>query len=217
MKVDPWAPYSLHDEHGLTSSEAWMLFTLVLHADWKTHVWEGSRNELASLACGVAVKTVRKACERLVDLGLISERDRFRPNGRGRLEVLCYDQVVIPNRGPATFTDGARRWSDSGKAQTGEQGREPEQDADADRAETGQGTSRDRAEIRQIDATHQGKRGPFRSEAVRKVEEETWASVSTVDGQSPKERALAALGAQPDAEWDPDAPPPWSRAQQGER
>ena len=97
VKVDPWALFELHDRHHLTPHEALVLFTLVLHADWNQKVWEGSRGELATLASGMSTNTVRGATDRLAELGLIESRQRFRPNGRGRLYVACYDEVVVPN------------------------------------------------------------------------------------------------------------------------
>ena len=213
VKVDPWALLTLHDDHGLTSSEAWILMTLVLHADWNTRVWEGSRNELAGFACGPSVNTVRKACNRLVELGLIAEKSPFKANGRGRIEVVCYDHVVIANAKTSTATAGGPRWPVSGQAHTGEAG----PDAAADRAEIPYQSRSNRSAIAQISASDKEERGPVRREAVRRGEEEAKDLDSTVNGQSPVERALAVMQVEPDAEWDPDEPPPWSSGEGGER
>jgi hypothetical protein len=95
IKMDKFAIFDLATRHRLGAVDAWILNVLTLRAEWETHEWRGTYGELAEDA-RVTRKTAKSACERLAAAGLIEIVESFGPNRSGRVRVLVYDEMVVP-------------------------------------------------------------------------------------------------------------------------
>lgn len=196
VKVDPWSIIEIRSQYPLGSTDAHLLLTLVLHADWKSRQWEGTQSELGMLACGLSTNTVRKATERLAALGLIQMVAPFRQNARGRIDLApVYDVVVVPNQ---THTRGKVR-------------DQRVDDEAANSSATAQQSRIDRAGLAYDAPIDQAKHLLARREAEKETEQEKDKGKPGSIGStlSPLLADLAGVGLDGDRAWDPDEPPPW--------
>jgi DNA-binding MarR family transcriptional regulator len=95
VKLDRYGIETLGRERDLSHTEAWVLLTLVLRADFRTWKWEGTLSELASDALA-SRNTVTKAVVQLWERGIVVTIMPFGRNSRGVLFVTVYDDLVVP-------------------------------------------------------------------------------------------------------------------------
>jgi len=93
LNLDRYAHLQLGRQHGLRSTERYVLLSLLSLADYRSAEWRGTKNELAQEIGETRGKTA-SALERLEKCGLVEVLDDFRPNSPGRLLVLVYDLLV---------------------------------------------------------------------------------------------------------------------------
>jgi hypothetical protein len=104
VRLDRFAVFDVARDLRLSAAEAWLLTTVVLLADWRTHECTRSLTDLAERA-RLNRRTTSAAVQRLTDEGLVTQLEPFGPNRTGVLWVDCYDRLVLPN--PATARNRA--------------------------------------------------------------------------------------------------------------
>jgi len=93
LNLDRYAHLQLGRQHGLRSTERYVLLSLLSLADYRSAEWRGTKNELAQ-EIGESRGKTSSALERLEKSRLVEVLDEFGPNSPGRLLVLVYDLLV---------------------------------------------------------------------------------------------------------------------------
>lgn len=94
--MDTFALEDIGRVHNLSVPERYLLDVLTRRANHRVRAWAGTRSDLAEIT-GMSRNTVHEALGRLTALGLVSVRAEFGPNRKGCVEVLVYDDLVVPS------------------------------------------------------------------------------------------------------------------------
>jgi len=112
-----WVKYDKYfwdfiDTHHLTAYERLTLVAIVSETQWQDETWTGSAVDL-NARTKIPRGTLRTIVNRFVDLGILECVRDFKSNSVGVFKLLCYEEMVVPERKrtgrPVGSTDSFQR------------------------------------------------------------------------------------------------------------
>ena len=96
VRLDKYGAFDLGRQCELSAWERWLLVALCLAADWRDHCLSTTYSELSEWT-GLSRNRIPTVLNRLEDCGLVSIRKSFGPNHDGRIKILAWDKMIVPN------------------------------------------------------------------------------------------------------------------------
>ena len=112
-----WVKYDRYfwdflDTHHLTAYERFTLVAIVSETQWQDETWTGSLVDLSSRT-KIARGTLRTIVKTFVEKGILECVRDFKSNSVGVFKLLCYEEMVVPERKrtgrPSGSTDSYQR------------------------------------------------------------------------------------------------------------
>ena len=106
VRFDKFAVFDIARESKLTGQAAWLLVTMCLLANWRTHTLRITFWELAEYT-RMSRTTISAEYRKLLQAGVIAEVQPFGQHRDGELEILVWERLIVPRRGSVATKDDA--------------------------------------------------------------------------------------------------------------